>query len=263
MKKPSCGWLARVDAHFAGKNSVDEEAEMRRHLSSGCADCRFRYTRQAMLAKTQPDAPTAQDRLARSLGFGPPPRRWTGLWAMAAASGMAVILLIFMIFPRTDEEDDGFQARGVAGAELPEAELRVFRIRTGGAPELVTGKLSAADELSFAYRNATGKRHLFVFGVDEHGHVYWFWPAWRSAHEQPAAPLALGDGAFHEIEDAVGHRYDGTRLHLHALFTDRAWKVKELEAAISGMGKEVGANTAQGSLSAGDVSLIQTFEVTH
>jgi predicted anti-sigma-YlaC factor YlaD len=64
-----CAFRAHVDNHFAARNSVAEELELRRHLLEGCASCRQRYTRQAMLARVLPGSRSAENRLAVALGL--------------------------------------------------------------------------------------------------------------------------------------------------------------------------------------------------
>jgi hypothetical protein len=226
MSTAHCPHTRRVDAHFAGRISPPDEAEMRRHLLEGCAACHFRYTRLAMVAKVQPGASPARDRIASGLGFGRRRRSWaTLLFGVVAATAVLAIVAL------TRDRQDGLAARGPAAAT---AELRIFQVQRGGKGVPAAGRIAPTDELAFAYRDGTGKRHLFIFGVDEHRHVYWFSPAWKNAEEQPAAPTIAGDGALHEIEDAVSHPYDGTRLDIHGLFTDRPWRVQELDALIAG-----------------------------
>ena len=225
MTRADCPHIHRVDAHFAGRISAQEEAEMRRHLLEGCAACQFRYTRLAMVAKVQPGAATARERIAAGLGFGP--RAFP--WGRSLLFGLAAIAAMIAIVVLVRDRQDRFASRGSANAGV---ELRVFQVRAGKSLP-VANQIAPTDELAFAYRDGTGKHHLFIFGVDEHRHVYWFSPAWRSAAERPAAPAIAGDGAFHEIEDAVAHPYDGARLDVYGLFTDRPWNVAELDAAIS------------------------------
>ncbi len=227
-KSDSCKLTPLVDAHFAGKSSVAAEVEMRRHLLDGCGACRLRYTRQALLMKMQPGARNAEDRIAMGLGLSRRPRArwWLGLFPLLAAAGV-------LLLARGDGES--FQSRGgPAGTAQPPTELLIFRIRPDGSTERATDRLSAADELAFAYRNGEGRRHLFIFGVDEHQHVFWFSPAWTDPQKEPPAALAAGDKALHEIESAASHRYDGTRLAVHALFTDRPWRLRDLEAMVTG-----------------------------
>jgi hypothetical protein len=240
----ACPQIWRVDAHFAGKLSVEDEATMRRHLLEGCDACHFRYTRLAMLAKVQPGAMKPEDRIAAGLGFRGRERRWPILIGVVAAAAVLAIV----VFGR---KDDQFASRGPAVAS---GEVRVFRVRAGAAGERVVDRIGVSDELAFAYRNGTGKKYLFVFGVDEHRHVYWFSPAWKSATERPAAPVAVADGAFHEIEDAIGHPYDGSRLDVYGLFTDRPWSVQEIEAVV---GRAAGAPSFDDG-----VLTVQRLEVT-
>jgi len=228
MSPATCKQMWRVDAHFDGRISAEEEATMRQHLLEGCEACKFRYTRLAMVAKVQPGAVKAEDRIAAGLGFRGRERRWPILIGVVAACAV----LAMVVFGR---KDDQFASRGPARAG---AEVRAFRVRTTGEP--IVDRIAATDELAFAYRNGTGKKYLFIFGVDEHRHVYWFSPAWRNASEQPAAPVTTSDGVFHEIEDAVGHSYDGARLDLYGLFTDTPWRVQDLDAAI---GRSAGSPT--------------------
>jgi hypothetical protein len=227
MSKAQCPHTHRVDAHFAGRISPAEEAQMRRHLAEGCETCHFRYTRLAMVAKVQPGASAARDRIAAGLGFGRRRLPWRGSLVFGVAAAAAVLAIVF--FSRDGRDRFAARGRGAAGTEL-----RIFQVQRGGKSVPVAGRIAAADELAFAYSDGTGKRHLFVFGVDEHRHVYWFSPAWKSAGEQPAAPAIASDGALHELEDAVSHPYDGTRLDIHGLFTDHPWRVQELDAVIGG-----------------------------
>jgi hypothetical protein len=227
MTRVHCPHTGRIDAHFAGRISTSDEAEMRRHLLEGCEACHFRYTRLAMVAKVQPGAPRARERIAAGLGFAPRRRPWWGVTFGVVAAAMVLAIVVF-----TRDSQDRFASRGPAAAT---SELRVFRASHGGRPVPAEASMLATDELTFAYRDGTGKHHLFIFGVDEHRHVYWFWPAWSSAAEQPAAPAIVSDGVLREIEDAVSHRYDGRSLDIYGLFTDRPWPVQELDAAIGRM----------------------------
>jgi hypothetical protein len=90
-----CAFRARVDAHFAGGNSVAEEVGLRRHLLEGCPDCRRRYTRQAMLARLLPDRRSAEDRMAIALGLSgrSKPRRRGGPFLLLAALAATAVLV--------------------------------------------------------------------------------------------------------------------------------------------------------------------------
>ena len=166
-----CALQTLVDRHFGGRSRLATDRQLREHLPT-CATCRTRYDRQLLLARLDPRAPSAEDRLARGLGFSPAPKRYRYLLPAFAA-----VALCFAVWPRSA----GFQARGT-----PE-QLFVYRVRAGQAPAQVSGEIAPGDELAFAYANAR-HRHLLIYGVDEHGHVYWYHPAWPDG---AAAPIAI------------------------------------------------------------------------
>jgi hypothetical protein len=123
---------------------------------------------------------------------------------------------------------------GVAAARAP--EVQIYRFSSGGRgaiAEKAGDVVNASDELAFAYRNPAGKRRLLVFAVDEHGHVYWYHPGWSDAAENPTAvPISAGPG-LHELPAAVLHKFDGERIMIHALFTDRELNVRQVESAVA------------------------------
>ena len=89
------------------------------------------------------------------------------------------------------------------------------------------------DELAFAYRNPARKGRLLVFAVDEHGHVYWYHPGWSDAGQNPTAVPISAEPGLHELPAAVLHKFDGERIMIHALFTDRELSVRQIEAAVA------------------------------
>jgi hypothetical protein len=106
--------------------------------------------------------------------------------------------------------------------------LSVFRIDRGVAAP-VEGTISAGDELAFAYENRAGKKRLMIFAVDEHRHVYWFFPAWQDPAGDPEAIAAEPGERPHELREAVRHAFDGQRLLVRAIFTDEPATVREVE----------------------------------
>jgi hypothetical protein len=137
---------------------------------------------------------------------------------------------------RDGQGDGAYVPRGLpAPAQVP--ELRVYRIPRApdvrGAPEVTDGAVRADDELAFAYRNPGGRRYVMVFGVDEHGHVYWYHPEWSRADDDPSAVPVVTAPGLQELPAAVVQNLDGERLMIHALFTDRALTVREVEAAVA------------------------------
>jgi hypothetical protein len=132
--------------------------------------------------------------------------------------------------------DPGFRARGgLAGTTTTAggAELVVFHLGAGRAAEPLGDLLHPDDELAFAYRNQTPGVRLLVFARDEHGHVYWYHPAWTdAAQDPPAVPLAATPG-LHELPAAIAHPFDGHRLDLCWLFTTEPLRARQVEAAVA------------------------------
>lgn len=212
-----CSMRQAVDRHFAGRIRPDAERELREHLAS-CDECRRYYDRHLLLAKLDPEAPSAQERLARGLGVSPPRGN---PWAVGAL-GLAAAATAIMIFlaPRL-EPPSAFTARGGGGPDLPPVSLTVFQVENGASRPVVAA-IAPGAELAFAYENRAGRARLLVFGVDEHRHVYWFFPAWQDPKASPEAMPIARTETPREIKEAVRHAFDGARLEVRAIFTDEA-----------------------------------------
>lgn len=246
-----------VDAHFGGTITTEKETELRRHLVD-CERCRRRYERRALLAKLDPAALSPEARIGRALGLVEPkvsapqpadaePRRRVVAFL---ATGLAAAAAVALFIARPAGRDSEFTARGALTHDAAmRPHLEVFRARPGHAPVRTEDAMRASDELAFAYVGQPGKPHLAVFGVDEHGHVFWFHPAWTDPKANPEsipAP-ALAGSERHELREAVGHTLDGQRLELHGLFSERAMTVKEIEGALAGRTAPLGALRLSGA----------------
>lgn len=240
----ACSKTTVVDAHFARTIAPEEERELRAHLDS-CGVCHARYRRRQLLAKLDPEAPPPEARIARGLGLGPGPglaadvskrsTKRSNVVALRAFAVASVVALAAMLLFRvtTKPSDDGFTARG-PGSSGVSSSVQIVRATKGSEPSLVDGAIRKGDELAFAYDNAKQKPYLLVFGVDEHGHVYWYHPAWTNASEDPSAIRIDARGGRHELREAVAHDLDGSTLEIHALFTDRPMTVREIERIVAG-----------------------------
>ena len=217
-----------IDDHFALRLSTAEEAALRTHLP-GCASCRARYERHLLLARLDPRAPTPQQRLSRGLGLRlAAPRRLWGSPVLVAAA-LAAVMLVMVVRGRQAEHPamDGFGARGNGTAE--QAFLWVYQVSDGTPPRLAGTRLAAGEDIAFAYANPAGKKYLSVFAVDEHGHVYWYYPAWPAGASPPLAMPATAGAGPHELPEAVRHDFDGHHLDMYALFADEPLDVQALE----------------------------------
>jgi len=241
-----------IAAHFAGAGTPAAEREMRAHLPV-CDQCHGYYEQNLLLSTLDPAGLPREARLAWGLGLRPArsPGRfgfgWLGL------SGAAVAALLIVAFtgggltrrggPRGDAESapppGQVAVRGgpasVAAARAP--EVQIYRFARGGRPGAAAERagevVHAGDELAFAYRNPAGRGRLLVFAVDEHGHVYWYHPGWSDAAANPTAVPISAEPGLHELPAAVLHKFDGERIMIHALFTDRELSVRQIESAVA------------------------------
>lgn len=234
MKTDSCSVRRPIDAHFEGTLDPAGERAMREHLPT-CAACHAHYRRRLLLARLDPQALSAEDRLGRGLGLGarPAPRARVRLsWAAAAATGLAVAAAALWML-RTAPTDEGFAARGGGPVQASSSALHVYRVNEAGPPSPLLDTLHAGDELAFAYENPEQKPYLMLFAVDELANVYWFYPAWTEASADPKAIAAKLEPGVHELPEGIKHRYAGSRLQLHTLLLDTPASVREVERALA------------------------------
>lgn len=234
-----------ITAHFAGRAVPRVESAMRLHILD-CAPCRGYYERHLLLARLDPAARPAEERIARGLGLGQRqwqrgdrrslPRRaaWLAAFAMPAAAAVVLLLRPDRVprRPEAPQTAGAFVARSVAGAVARDPALWIYRVGADGRTRLATDQIQATDELAFAYANPGGQPYLLVFGVDEHRHVYWFHPAWAPGQSPPVAVTAAPGPGPHELGEAIRHGLDGRRLLVRALLADRPLAVAEVEADI-------------------------------
>jgi hypothetical protein len=228
---------AEIEKHFAGRIPLADERHMREHLA-GCADCRGYYDRHLLLAEMdRAHALSPEDRIAVGLGLVKTRASVRGplLGGLAVAVAAAVVATgAPALWPRHSE----FASRGVI-QKSAEAELYAYRIGPGGSPERADAtRMGRGDELAFAYTNRAGWPYLLVFGLDEHGHVYWYHPAWQSADDTPRAiPIQSGpDGR--ELPDATSHALDGNELHVFGVFSRTALSVRDVEERLKGLKRQ-------------------------
>jgi hypothetical protein len=224
---------ALIDAHFERRISPEDERVLRAHLEV-CGDCVKVYDAHLLFERITGDAAQSRERLAAGLGFKPTLRRTRAPWIAGIGFGgaLAAAFLLHVAGARQEgaRQEHEFAARGV----LPDESPRTLAYALSPTRKLeVSDRVRATDQLAFAYTNPTGFRHLLVFGVDEHRHVYWYHPAWRSRDEHPRA-LAIQDGpAARELPDAVRHDLDGHALTVYSVFLDEDMPVERIEQLVA------------------------------
>jgi hypothetical protein len=217
-----------IDAHFAARISPEKERVLRGHLAE-CPTCRAYYERHLLVAAVDPTVPSPQERLAAGLGISPA-RRSARAWPLVGATAVAVALWVLFSLSRAKPSGE-YAARGPA----PDAPAAFYVYRVDPPERLAPhgAMLGATAELEFAYTNGAGFRHLLVFGVDEHRHVYWYYPEWTRPDTDPhGIDINAGRGLV-ELRQAIRHDLDGDRLTIHALFTNDDASVREVERRIA------------------------------
>jgi hypothetical protein len=230
---PACP-RALIDAHFRARISPEDERAMRLHLA-GCSRCRAYYQRHLVLAEIDPGAKSAEARIAVGLGLSFPRR--AARMAPLSWAAFAVAAALLLVLPLRHRATGEFTARG-ATAEAAEPQLFVYRMRPLERLSPPQATIHTRDDLAFAYVNPSGLRHLLVFGVDEHNHVYWYYPAWTRESENPRAIEIAGGADVRELPEAISHPLDGRSLTIFAIFTDDEPSVRAVEELIAKRGSQ-------------------------
>jgi hypothetical protein len=224
---------ALIEAHFARRISPSEERLLRAHLEL-CEACAKVYDAHLLFENITGEGVRWKERIAAGLGVDAATQRSASLWWLGAGFAAATALLLLRVGgPQHGgaSAEPEFAARGVAVAEVP--HVLVYALdpdRQLGQ----SGRIKASDRLAFAYTNAGAYRNLLVFGVDEHRHVYWYYPAWHSRDEHPRA-LAIESGpAARELPEAIRHDLDGQALTVHAVFLNEEVPVERVEEIVAG-----------------------------
>ena len=201
---------------------------MREHLEV-CEACRRRYRRHLLLAELDPAALPAKERIARGLGLSW--RKPEAFPIPASVLTLAAAAAVLLFFVQRGPSMSGFSVRGLVQSP-PASRVLVYDVRPDAAPALAGDTVGRSDELAFAYENGAAKPRLMIFGVDEHSHVYWFFPAWTNEAEDPTAIAIETDPGRHELPEAIRHRLDGSRLDVRALFLEAPLSVRQVETLI-------------------------------
>lgn len=238
---------------------------MRRHVVT-CARCRAYYRRHLVLAALDPTALGPEERLARELDLHR--RRRHGNLFTVTLAAIAAVALLGLCSPSPSNEL-GFTARGSlvvdASARHEEATrvgsaIGIYRVLTNDRGTLrAEGVLHHDDELAFTYATQSAS-HLMVFGVDDHGGIYWFHPAWTTETDNPTAIVIEADHHPHELSEAIRHRFLGDHLEIHGLFLDHPISVRDVESRVHARSLAVGTQVGPVFIPGG-VDTVTKFEV--
>jgi hypothetical protein len=222
----------RVDRAFMGRPGGAAAQGMRRHLA-GCERCRRRYERHLLAEAALPDGDArAEERLWREIArVASEPLRPRRTWLVPLVLAAAAFVLVPFLLVRQEREAP--VARGGSGPVLAPS-LHVFRAVSGGTPEPAGTSIRGSDGLLFAYSNpGTAYSHLMVFALDEQQRVYWYYPAYEQAGQDPEAVAIASARAGVELAEVIHHPLPPGQVRLFALFLPRAEHVLAVESAVT------------------------------
>jgi hypothetical protein len=245
-------WFGRhadLERHFSGVSTRAGDRRLFRHLKT-CDACRDQYRTLAMLEELEGNGgERARARLGRGLFEARSPR--PALVSAGLAVAFACAALVFSVgrmpapFHSSGFASNGFTARGGLPAfDAPQPSLAIYRVpRDQNNPELLAAAdtqragsiVHAGESLAFSYVNPApvGASFVMIFARDAEGRVFWFWPAWDKASEDPQSlPIAQGADSV-ELREAVRHELQPGALTIVGLFTPKPLHVHEVEAAIA------------------------------
>ena len=216
-----------IEQHFSGRIQPEAAHEMNEHCAS-CVPCREYYERHLLLSELDPTVLGEQARIGRALGLHETPHHFRTSGVLLAVAAAALLVLWPNYRPHTQPAE--FAARGSLKQEAP--KLEVYRVDASGKSNLAADVIQSTDELAFAYTNPGGYPYLMIFGVDEHGHICWYHPAWTDPAGDPQAIAVGASPSIRELTEAISQPLDGHELRIVALFSRNALHVRAVEQAV-------------------------------
>jgi hypothetical protein len=187
--------------------------------------------------------PDLQARLANLTPTAAEPRRrWTsprllGLAAAATVIALGLPIVLWKTWPTTTGPDAGYRAKTATtqrDARSRWIALGAFCLSGEAAPEPLHDVLHVDDGLLFTYTNLGPApfSSLMIFGLDDSGRVYWYYPAFLDARDNPKSIDIQKDASRVGLHEVIAHPYREGSLTLFGLFSDEALSVAEVENAV-------------------------------
>ncbi len=154
---------------------------------------------------------------------------------LAAATVVLLALPVLFLASRNEETKApaGLRAKSATKGDGRSRwiALNAFHLSKNEAPERLSGTLHPDDGLLFSYTNLGPApfSHLMVFAIDEAGQVYWYYPAFLDARDNPTG-IRIKSGVSREgLQEVIAHPYKEGELVLIGLFSDTALSVADIE----------------------------------
>jgi hypothetical protein len=185
--------------------------------------------------------PDLKARLALTHTAFEPRRRWTsrrvlGLAAAASVLAIGLPIVLLTVLPNAGGSE-GYRAKTATAQRDARSRwiaLNAFRLSGEAAPVPLHDVLHVHDGLLFSYTNLGPApfSSLMVFGIDESRRVYWYYPAFLDARDNPQSIDIQEDASRVGLHEVIAHPYREGSLTLFGLFSDRALSVAEVENAV-------------------------------
>lgn len=149
--------------------------------------------------------------------------------------GLCMVLVIGVNIS-TDWDEKAFHVKSAKTSTVSQhIRIDVYGRRDTTQLEKRSSVILKNDALAFAYTNhgPSPFQYLMLFGFDEHYTVYWFYPAYEDASEDPH-PIPIRQGVGIELREEVLHHYEGKQLRVFACFLRTPYlTVKQVEREIA------------------------------
>src|SRR5262249_34764225 len=128
------------------------------------------------------------------------------VWLVLARS--ETVRLIGPASPVTGRGEPAWASRGaMVTRERP--QLTAYRVTRDSRTEPLEDEIDRAEELTFGYANPSGRHRVLIFGVDEHRHVFWYFPSWQrrqvEAWSLHGLPVKTGSEIV-ALPEAISHQ---------------------------------------------------------
>jgi hypothetical protein len=241
----------QIDRYFAGTLRPAAAIEMFRRLWR-CGACRSRYERHLVHERALADGDARrQERLWDSIvasartdahpgRAGHPARAVEGPSLgrsfrplVLGASALAGVLLWVAVGAHLKPSSEPV-ARGTTAEEAGAPNVHLFRTVGDHQTELVAETIHADDGILIAYSNPGAElSYLMVFAVDALGGVHWYYPAYETPGQNPAAPAMRTHALGVELGEEIRHPLPVGPLRMVSLFLRRPLEVAEVEHLVS------------------------------
>jgi hypothetical protein len=236
---------AELLRYLMGEVTATRGAEIDHHLDE-CPRCASDLAEMKAMVRGVADCdpeeppdllPEVRRRIRQgSVAAGPRRSRWPVL-AFVAMAAVALLVVVPAVRDTREPVDEEPRAKAAAASGVGAwVGMQVFRVDADDRAERLTegSRLRASDGLVVSYANLRGSTfsYLMVFGIDAHGEVRWYYPAYADPAADPVSiPIARGVADM-ELPEKVRHALPGGPLVLYALFTTTPVRVSAVETVV-------------------------------